>query len=150
MRAAAADIHEIVSAPPEERLNVLGEAMTVKSAFPDGSWAVIEVQKNPDSKVPPHSHPWGEIYHILAGGMRIMLDGCVHDAPAGTCIHIPPDVVHQPLGPVQPNTRFLNIVGSLSAVELYRDLSRNVSPDRPDREKVIAILTRHGVTLAMP
>lgn len=149
MHSPTARLDDSVTTPAAgEPLIVLGEKMTIKSAFPDGSWAVIEVEKNPDSKVPAHSHPWGEIYHIIAGGMRIMLAGQIYDAPAGVCVHIPADVVHQPLGPVQPGTRFLNIVGSVSAVELYRELAREVPPNRFDREKVVSILTRHGVTLA--
>ncbi len=133
-----------------EHLNVLGERMTVKGGFADGAWAVIEVEKNPESKVPPHSHPWEEIYYILSGGMRMMVGGHVFDAPAGTSIHIPGGVVHQPLGPVQPNTRFLDILGPGQGLHLFRTLARDVSPDKPDREKVVEILKRHDVTLAIP
>jgi mannose-6-phosphate isomerase-like protein (cupin superfamily) len=133
-----------------ERLDVLGEKMTVKSSFADGSWTVIEVEKNPDSKVPPHSHPWGEIYYVTSGSMRMMIGGTIYDAPAGTCLHIPPDVVHQPLGPVAPNTRLLNLTGAGAAVQMFRDLARNVSPSNVDRNAVIEILTFYGVSLTMP
>jgi mannose-6-phosphate isomerase-like protein (cupin superfamily) len=151
MNLAVETLTEPVSPPGAGvQLNVLGEKMTVKGGFDDGSWAIIEVEKNPDSKVPAHHHPWDEIYYILSGGMRMMVDGRVVDAPAGTSIHIPADVVHQPLGPVLPNTRFLDICGPGQALQLFRALAHEVQPGKIDRDKVAGILSRHHVTLANP
>ena len=49
----------------------------------------------PDTAGPgPHSHPDDDVFYVLAGTMRICVDGVWHDAGAGAYVHVPGGVTH--------------------------------------------------------
>ncbi len=130
-----------------ERLDILGEELTIKGRAADGAWLLLEVKKNPESKAPAHSHPWDEIYYMLCGGMSIMVDGRRYEATPGTSIHVPAGAVHQFLGPVQPNTRFLALLSPAAGEAFFREIAREIPAGAVDPGKIAAIAARHGVAI---
>lgn len=41
-----------------------------------------------------HSHPEDDVFYVLAGTMRILVDDSWHDAGPGTYVHVPGSVPH--------------------------------------------------------
>jgi mannose-6-phosphate isomerase-like protein (cupin superfamily) len=138
-----------VSAPGEgESFSAMGEEWIIRTRFE--GWTAFEIAFGRDVNVPPHSHPWAEVYSILTGGLRMMIDGVEYDAPAGTLISIPADVVHQPRGPAAPNTRVLDLMGPGCDPQLFRDLARVTADGTVDPQQVLPILKRYGVQPLAP
>ncbi len=48
----------------------------------------------PPGRAPDHSHPYDEVVLILQGQGVAHADGAAHTLAPGTCIHLPPGVVH--------------------------------------------------------
>jgi mannose-6-phosphate isomerase-like protein (cupin superfamily) len=144
----AIDEAEILAAGAGEQLDVLGERILVKGRAADGAWILFEVEKNPVSKAPAHSHPWAETYYLLSGGMRMRVADRIVDAGPGTSVHVPPNVVHQFLAPVLPNTRFLALISPASGEGFFRDLADAAGTIDP--AKIAAIAGEHGVALVAP
>lgn len=133
-----------VSAPGTgEAFSAMGGRMIIRAQFE--GWTAFEMAFQGDIKVPAHSHPWAEVYFILAGGMRMMVDGVEHDAPAGAFISIPADIPHQPRGPVAPGTRVLDLMGPGFDPQMFRELARVTADGKIDPQQVLPILTRYGV-----
>jgi mannose-6-phosphate isomerase-like protein (cupin superfamily) len=48
----------------------------------------------PPGRAPEHSHPYDEVVLILAGEGRAHIGGSEHDLSPGTCLHLPPGLLH--------------------------------------------------------
>lgn len=48
----------------------------------------------PSGRAPHHSHPYDEVVLILAGEGRAHIGGAEHDLAPGTCLHLPPGLLH--------------------------------------------------------
>jgi mannose-6-phosphate isomerase-like protein (cupin superfamily) len=48
----------------------------------------------PPGRAPEHSHPYDELVMILAGEGVAHIDGAEHALAPGTCLHLPPGLVH--------------------------------------------------------
>lgn len=45
--------------------------------------------------VPAHSHSDVHLFYVLEGNLELEIDGAVHSVPAGCCVQVPPETVHQ-------------------------------------------------------
>jgi mannose-6-phosphate isomerase-like protein (cupin superfamily) len=48
----------------------------------------------PPGRAPEHSHPYDEVVLILHGQGLAHIDGADHELSAGTCLHLPPGLLH--------------------------------------------------------
>jgi mannose-6-phosphate isomerase-like protein (cupin superfamily) len=126
-----------------EAFSAMGERMIIRAQFE--GWTAFEIEFGTEVSVPPHAHPWPEVYFILEGGLRMMIDGEEREAPAGALLAIPADVFHQPRGPALPGTRVLDFMGPGSDPQMFRDLARVTADGKVDPQKVLPILMAFGV-----
>ncbi len=67
------------------------------AAMTNGAYTRVRLVFKPGgSRVPPHRHLLqDETYQVISGTVTYMLDGKVHQAPAGTTFTLPKGVVHE-------------------------------------------------------
>jgi mannose-6-phosphate isomerase-like protein (cupin superfamily) len=96
--SATTDRRPIVLGPGEGREYPMGRLSAVFKADGDesaGMYAISEWWLEPHTKGPgPHSHPDDDVFYILAGTMSVMVGTEWTDAPAGTFVLVPGNVVH--------------------------------------------------------
>jgi quercetin dioxygenase-like cupin family protein len=56
--------------------------------------AVSYAELHPEMAAGPHSHPWEQIFILLAGRVRLHVEDEVLDLEAGSIVRIPPNAVH--------------------------------------------------------
>ncbi len=137
-------------------LRLLGSTVTVKATSDDTAgateWVVIESGHGAD--VPPHRHPWGEVYYILDGILEVQVGARKHRATVGDFITIPPRAVHG-FEVVSDSARFLHVSTGGGAIDMFNDYAE-VSPEVPDPNdnEVMAALAeaneRHGLVFLTP
>src|SRR5436190_10560714 len=138
------------------QLRALGSTATVKATADDtagaNEWVVIESAQGSD--VPPHRHPWGEIYFILDGTLEVQIGAHTHQATVGDFLTIPPRAVHA-FRVVSDTARFLHVSTGGGAVDTFSDYAE-VSPEVPDpnNPEMLAALgevsARHGLEFLAP
>jgi quercetin dioxygenase-like cupin family protein len=130
-------------------LNVVGEHISVlASGATTGSYEVF-LQEGPDGSGPiPHTHPWDESFYVIRGEVDFSVDRSdLRTARPG-------DLVHVPAGTLQwfrwnrGGGAMLSMTSRLGASRLFADIDREIAPDEPDVERLIAIALRHGLTIA--
>ena len=126
-----------------ESFSAMDERMIIRAQFE--GWTAFEMDFGTEVKVPPHLHPWAEVYFALSGGLNMMVDGVEYQVPAGTLISIPGGVAHQPRGPAAEDTRMLVLMGPGSDPQMFRELSAVTANGVVDQEQVLPILKRFGV-----
>jgi mannose-6-phosphate isomerase-like protein (cupin superfamily) len=97
-KAAEAGRRPVVLGPGEGRAYPMGPLSAVFKA--DGAesahrYSISEWWLDPHTKGPgPHSHPEDDVFYVLAGTMSVMVDTEWTDAPAGSFVLVPGNVVH--------------------------------------------------------
>jgi quercetin dioxygenase-like cupin family protein len=134
----------------EQRLNVVGEQITVlASGAATGSYEIFR-QVGPEGSGPPlHTHPWDESFYVIAGEITFNIDDREGIAGPGTLVHLPAGTTH--------GFRFgngggemLSITSREGASHLFVELDREVSTEHPDLAKLIEVSVRHGLEIVVP
>ena len=128
-------------------LNVVGEQITVLASGAATQGYEIFLQQGPEgSGPPPHAHPWDEKFYVIGGEVEFGLAKKRLAAPPGTLVHIPAGTTHWfRLG--KGGAKMLSITARLAASRMFADISREISPDKPDLKKLVRIGARHELTV---
>jgi quercetin dioxygenase-like cupin family protein len=101
----------------------------------------------------PHSHDgFDETIYGLSGEVTMVVDGVPHEIGAGDVIHVPRGVVHG-FGVKEAAAILAISTPGLFGYPYFREMADalNAAGDGPpDRELLIAIQKRHGLTPALP
>jgi len=66
----------------------------VQKVFRGTGVGVSYAELHPTMKPGPHSHPWGQIFILLKGRVKLHVEDQVFDMEAGRVVRIPPNAVH--------------------------------------------------------
>lgn len=131
-------------------LNVVGEHITVlASGIATGGYEIF-LQQGPEGSGPvPHSHPWDESFYVTLGEVDFGIADAQQTALPGTLVHLPAGTMHW--------FRFragggamISMTSRRGASSMFTEIDREIAPDRPDVEKLVAIAVRHGLTAQAP
>ena len=139
----------ITAADSGRPLNVVGEHITVlASGATTGSYEVF-LQEGPEGSGPiPHTHPWDESFYVIRGEVDFSVDRSeLRAARPGDLVHVPAGTPHW-FRWNRGGGAMLSMTSRLGASRLFADIDREIAPDKPDVEKLIAIAVRNGLTIA--
>ncbi|MBM4264948.1 MAG: cupin domain-containing protein [Deltaproteobacteria bacterium] len=128
-------------------LNVVGEHITVLASGEVTGGYEIFLQAGPEGSGPvPHTHPWDESFYVTHGEVDSSIgeDETVTALP-GTLVHVPAGTRHW-FRWRSGGGAMLSITSRLGASRMFAEIDREIAPDQPNVEKLIAICTRHGLT----
>jgi quercetin dioxygenase-like cupin family protein len=141
---------------PDRKLWVLGHLVTIKLTAADtaGTLSLVEVASPPGGPaVPPHSHrAMDEIFYVAEGEFEFTIAGETRRAPAGTTIHVPRGVPHtfRNAGATWAKLIDYHLPGGFE--RFFEDAGvEAANPSHPpqlpppDRNRMIALLDRHGM-----
>ena len=130
-------------------LNVVGEHITVLASSEATKGYELFFQEGPEgSGPPPHSHPWDESFYVIQGEIEFGIEKENFIGAPGTLAHIPAGTTHWfHFG--KGGGQMVSMTSRLGASRMFADIDREISPDRPDLEKLVGIGARHGVTVAV-
>lgn len=128
-------------------LQVVGERITVLASGEATGGYEIFLQQGPEgSGPPPHSHPWDESFYVTKGEMEFGIGNETLTAIPGTLVHLPAGTTHWfRFG--KGGGEMVSMTSRLGASRMFADFDREISPDRPDLEKLVGIGARHGLTV---
>ena len=131
-------------------LNVVGTQVTVlASNAATQSYGVTLQQGDEGTGPPPHSHDWDECFYVLKGGVEFLCDGQAHLCPAGTLVHVPRGTVHG-FHYAAGGGQMLEVTGQgATAAQMFGAVDAQIPPGPPDIPKLLGVLSRNGVTVAM-
>jgi quercetin dioxygenase-like cupin family protein len=138
---------------PRELMLSPAQSLTVIDATPEAF--VVETAYVPHSPEPPaHSHPsQDERFEILAGAVRVRIDGTEQDAATGETIDIPRTAVHQMWNPgdEEARVRWTTTPGgrTLEWFEQVDSIWRDAGPDGPDGERFGRLLGEYADTFVL-
>ena len=131
-------------------LNVVGEHITVLASGAATGGYEIFLQEGPEGSGPvPHSHPWDESFFVLRGEVDFSIDGADQTALTGTLVHLPAGTLHA-FRFRAGGTAMVSMTSRLGASSMFAEMDREIAPDRPDVETLLAIAMRHGLTVGEP
>jgi quercetin dioxygenase-like cupin family protein len=116
-----------------------------------GGMGMFELTVPPNSPVPPpHSHTLNEeCIYVLEGVLRCSVDGTVRDLTPGECGVSPRGSVHHFSNPHTDTARALVVLTPDIGAQYFRDVGAIVNAGvPPDREKLIAVMSRYGLVPA--
>jgi quercetin dioxygenase-like cupin family protein len=128
-------------------LNVVGEHITVLASGEVTGGYEIFLQAGPEGSGPvPHTHPWDESFYVTNGEVDFSIgeDETVTALP-GTLVHVPAGTRHW-FRWRRGGGAMVSITSRLGASSMFAEIDREIAPDQPNVEKLIAICTRHGLT----
>lgn len=137
----------------------LGTLMTVKAtgAMTDQAFGLIEQILPAGFAPPPHiHHREDEAFYILEGHLTFTCGARVIDAPAGTFVFLPKDIVHgfRVAGDQQARLLQFNMPAGLE--QMFVDAGEPAPaltlppPGPPQVDKLLALMERYGFELAGP
>ena len=129
-------------------LNVVGEHITVlASGDTTGSYEVF-LQEGPQGSGPiPHAHPWAETFYVIRGEVDFSVNRSeLRTARPGDLVHVPAGVPHWFRWTCAG--AMVSMTSRLGASRLFTDIDREIAPDKPDVDKLIAIAVRNGLSVA--
>ena len=131
-------------------LNVVGEKITVlASGAQTGSYEIFHQAGLKGSGPPPHSHPWDEAFYVLRGTIVFGVGDEELIAQPGTLVHLPAGTTHWfRFG--EGGGEIVSVTSHEGSSNLFADIDREVSPDKPNIGKLIEIAARHGASIAIP
>lgn len=130
-------------------LNVVGEHINVlASGATTGSYEVF-LQEGPEGSGPiPHTHPWDESFYVIRGEVDFSVNRSdLRTARPGDLVHVPAGTPHW-FRWNRGGGAMLSLTSRLGASRLFADIDREIAPDKPDVERLIAIALHHGLTIA--
>ena len=130
-------------------LQVVGEQVSVLASGAETHGYEVFVQEGAEgSGPPPHHHPWDETFYVLRGQIEFgMADQQVTGVP-GTLVHVPAGTTHW-FRFATGGGNMITLTSRLGASKLFADIDREISPAQPDKQKLLAIAARHGLTVAV-
>ena len=129
-------------------LNVVGEHISVlASGATTGSYEIF-LQEGPEGSGPiPHTHPWDESFYVIRGEVDFSVDRSeLRTARPGDLVHVPAGTPHW-FRWNRGGGAMLSLTSRLGASRLFADIDREIAPDKPDVEKLMAIALRNGLTI---
>lgn len=128
-------------------LDVVGEKVTVLASGADTQGYEIFLQQGPEgSGPPPHSHPWDESFYVVKGEVEFGLGDEITIVAAGSLVHIPAGTIHR-FRVRKGGCEMISMTAKLGASRMFADIDREISPERPELEKLVGVIARHGVTV---
>jgi quercetin dioxygenase-like cupin family protein len=130
-------------------LHVVGEQVTVLASGAATQGYEIFLQEGPEgSGPPPHAHPWDESFYVTMGQVEFGVEKERLVAAPGTLVHVPAGTTHWfRIG--KGGGKMLSMTARLGASRMFADIDREISPDRPEVEKLVGVVARHGVTVSV-
>ncbi len=134
----------------EPALNVVGTEVTVlASNEATQSYGITLQQGEEGTGPPPHSHDWDEAFYILKGEIHFLCDGKDYVCAVGTLVHVPRGTVHG-FRYGKGGGQMLEITGAGAlAAQMFTAIDREIPPGPPDVPKLLDVLKRNGVTVAV-
>lgn len=129
-------------------LKVIDTKVTVLARVNDTNGQEFTYQSGPEGAGPaPHSHDWDESFFVIKGAVEVTANGKTEICEPGTLAYVPGGIVHSfSFGP--DGGEMLEITGNGSkAVQMFTDLSKEVSSDTPNVEKIVEVMGRNGATV---
>jgi len=133
------------------KLRIVGDTIRVLATSNDtgGAFEAFETTGPLHSGPPPHAHPWSESYFIAEGEVDVIVGEEKMRAKPGAFINIPAGTVHG-YRIATPYARFTVITTPEGASEFFHDLDRETEGSVADMAKIVAVATRHGLTVPPP
>jgi len=131
-------------------LNVIGVTITVLAPNTATEGYEVTLQKGGEGVgPPPHSHAWDESFFVLDGQVEFEHSHKTVRVPAGSLVHLPGGTVHAYRFGCGGGT-LLEISGAGGlASRVFTSVDREVRPGPPDLPKLVDILQKNGVALAV-
>ncbi|MCW8906088.1 MAG: cupin domain-containing protein [Sedimenticola sp.] len=131
-------------------LNVVGVKVTVLASNSVTRACEITLQKGEAGMgPPPHRHAWDESFYVLNGSVEFNCDGVTEICPAGTLVHVPANTLHA-FQFVDGGGEMLEFTGSGgNATRMFGAVHEAIPPGPLDLPKVIEVLARNGVEVAL-
>lgn len=128
-------------------LSVVGEQITIlASGAQTGSYEIFRQAGPEGSGPPPHNHPWDEAFYVVSGEIAFGVGDQDLVAVPGTLVHLPAGTMHWfRFGP--GGGEMISMTSREGASHLFTDIDREVSPEQPDVEKLVAVAQSHGLTI---
>lgn len=125
---------------------VLGE--TLRPLLTNAMGSAIEMfdTRGPaDSGPPTHTHPWEEVYFVLAGELEVTVgDNESQTLSAGGVAHVPAGTPHGYRN-VTDDCHFLTIVTRGNAARFFEKVASEVEMNPPDIAGVTRVGLEHGI-----
>jgi quercetin dioxygenase-like cupin family protein len=130
-------------------LNIVGERITVlASGEATGSYEIFLQQGPEGTGPPPHTHPWDEAFYVTKGEIEFGIGKEPRTLVAGSFVHLPAGTTHWfRFG--KGGGEMISMTSRLGASQMFADIAREISPDKPDLEKLAGVGARHGLTVAL-
>ncbi|NGZ60450.1 MAG: cupin domain-containing protein [Nitrospira sp. LK265] len=134
----------------EPALNVVGTQVTVlASNAATQSYGITLQQGEEGTGPPPHSHDWDEAFYVLKGEVHFLCEGKAYACNVGTLVHVPRGTVHG-FRYRSGGGQMLEITGpGPLAAQMFTAIDREIRPGPPDVPKLLDVLKRNGVTVAV-
>jgi mannose-6-phosphate isomerase-like protein (cupin superfamily) len=141
--------------PDNRELWVFGNHVKLKltSANSNGQVSVIEGRVMPGGAVPPHAHNREEeMFYMLEGTCRFVLDGKPVDVGAGGFVYVPQGAMHGFSNPGTGKSRFLNYHTPGGFENFFLDAGipcadASTPPTDPiDIPRAVELMKKHGMT----
>lgn len=131
-------------------LNVVGEHITVLASGAETGTYEIFHQAGPEgSGPPPHSHPWDEAFYVTKGEIAFGVGERELTARPGTLVHLPAGTVHWfRFGP--GGGEMVSVTSREGASHMFADFDREISPEKPDIGKLVALAAPYGAKIGVP
>ena len=138
----------ITPADCDRPLNVVGERITVLASSATTGGYEVFLQEGPVGSGPiPHTHPWDESFYVIRGEVDFSIDRSdLRTARTGDLVHVPAGTLHW-FRWNRGGGAMLSMTSRLGASRLFADIDREIAPDKPDVESLMAIALRHGLTV---
>ena len=110
----------------------------------------FEERSNRGDSPPMHRHPWATWEYVLAGRLRIVVDGVEYQASQGEVFHTPPNSAHTFV--IESDTAHVigfNCPGGYFE-RLYQDVIPHLAGPEPDMEVAAKEAARIGVEVVGP
>lgn len=116
----------------------------------DNAWSLMEVTLPKHSGAPPHAHPWGEAYYVVAGEVGFLVDGKPQRLAAGDFLFAPANTEHAFEGLSEEPARVVIFDAPAHAGGFFREVDQHVKAMPDDLGKMLEIGERHGVRFSPP
>ena len=118
-----------------------------------GGLGVFELTVPAGANVPPpHSHTENEeCVYVLSGVLRYSVNDEIRDLGPGEWMSTPRGAVHQFSNPGTETARALVMMTPDVGAQYFRDVAALAAAGGPpDRAKLVQVMTRYGLVLALP
>jgi quercetin dioxygenase-like cupin family protein len=133
------------------RFDMIDGAHVLKAGVEEtgSGFEVFEVAATRAPAVPPHTAPWHGVLYVLAGELRVEVDGDMHDLVPGATVTLPAGIPNT-FTVTSDTARFLAVTAGTGASRFFADFARSVQADRPVRDlmpDIQSVTRRHGVSI---